>query len=337
MTPATAHGLPLSKATLARLVSSLRDRTIVVLGDVMLDRYIEGDVSRISPEAPVPVVALRSETLRLGGAGNVALNLSALGAKVRMVALVGRDTASRRLRGILDGVGMSSRYLATDRLRPTSVKTRVVAEGQQIVRIDREEPGDAEGSVRSRLLDALRRAVRGADGLVISDYGKGVITAPLLDAVVPLAVGRGLVAVDPKEEHFDLYRGVTVITPNHHEASFIAGRRIRDRSSLVEVGRALRERVGAVSVLITRGAEGMSLFEKKRTTHIGAAAREVYDVTGAGDTVVAVVALSAASGYDLPLSARIANVAAGVAVSHAGAVAVTSAELRRAMTDSPHA
>lgn len=320
---------------LRALVARFAGRRVAVLGDLMLDRYVWGRVERISPEAPVPVVEVERESAALGGAGNVAVNLTALGAAAVLLGVTGDDAAGAELRAALESRGVAAGALVTDASRPTSVKTRVVAHAQQVVRVDRESRADVAGPALEALHAAIDRALAGCEALVISDYGKGVIHPATLEPALGAARARGIpVCVDPKESHIDHYRGVSILTPNQHEAGWAQGRRVVDEASLLEVGRGLQRRLDAEAVLVTRGAQGMSLFERGgRVTHIPTAAREVYDVTGAGDTVVSVVALALAAGADYPAACLLSNHAAGVVIREIGTAACTPDQLLASLAD----
>lgn len=308
---------------------------VLVVGDLMLDEYIWGAVSRISPEAPVPVVQVRSESVRLGGAANVAANVRALGAQVSLVGVVGNDVAGERLVHELERIGIKGDAVLVDRGRATTIKTRVVAGSQHVVRFDREAVADLPASGVRALSGRLRNLLPEADALVISDYGKGVITGPLVRALLPLARRHRVpVVVDPKLALFRFYRRVAVITPNHHEAAAAAARPIRSEDDLVAVGKMLRARLDTDNLLMTRGEQGMSLFERDGTvTHIPAVAKEVYDVTGAGDTVVATVALGLAARLPVRQVAMLANQAAGVVVGKVGTATVSREELAQTFLD----
>jgi D-beta-D-heptose 7-phosphate kinase/D-beta-D-heptose 1-phosphate adenosyltransferase len=313
-----------------RWVDALAGRRLVVLGDVMLDRYLWGRVERISPEAPVPVVEVERETYTLGGAANVAHNIAALGGAPRLVGVVGEDAAGERLRAELSARGLSDADLVLDPGRRTTVKTRIVAHQQHVVRADEEDRYPTGGAVTRRLVEAVERLLPEADALVVSDYGKGVIEPGVLVPAMGAALGLGLtVSVDPKENHFSFYKGATVITPNLAEAGLAYGRRLVDEATLVEAGHALRERLDLECALVTRGAEGMSLFLRDgRHVHLPTVAREVFDVTGAGDTVVAVLSQALAAGADLITAARLANHAAGEVIRHSGTAVVEPEALK---------
>jgi len=323
----------LSSEEFARLARGFRDRTVLVVGDVMLDEYVWGEAGRISPEAPVPIVSVEKETLRLGGAANVARNIASLGGRVELLALVGEDAHADALRTMLREEGMDPASLLADPDRPTTRKTRIVASRQQVVRVDRESRAPLEGPLRERFLERLREAMAGADGMVVSDYGKGVVDLPLMERIAEDARARGLfVAVDPKESHFYQYRNVSVVTPNVHEASGATRIPIRSAETLEQAGRKLLSELSAEAVLITRGPDGMSLFRPDLpTTHIPVMAREVYDVTGAGDTVVATFTLARAAGASLEEAAVLSNAAAAVVVGEIGTAAITVPELEMAL------
>jgi len=325
-------------AALRGHVSRFAGRRLVVWGDLMLDRYLWGRVDRISPEAPVPVVEIERESFSLGGAGNVAANLRALGAEAVLVGALGQDADGDLLVEALAARGIETGRIVRDASRRTTVKTRVIAHSQQVVRTDRESRGDLTAEPAAALALALREEIARADGLVVSDYGKGVVTAAGIERALPESLGRRIhVSVDPKESHIDAYRGSSILTPNQHEAGGMMGRRIVDEDSLLAVGRGLLQRVQAQAVLVTRGADGMSLFEADgRVTHLPTAAREVYDVTGAGDTVVGVVALALAAGASFPDACFLANHAAGVVIREVGTAVCSPVELLDSL-DGAHA
>ncbi len=321
MTPWT----PFDRARMTEIVGRFAGRRVAVLGDVMLDHYLWGRVERISPEAPVPVVEVERETWSLGGAGNVAANLRSLGGHPVLFGVAGADESGGALRAELERRAVDVATLVEDAGRPTTVKTRIIAHSQQVVRADRESRADVAGAGLARLTAAIERELPRCEALIISDYGKGVIHPGTLEIALALARGAGIpVCVDPKESHIDSYRGVSILTPNQHEAGWVQGRRIVDDASLLEVGWGLQHRLDAEAVLVTRGADGMSLFERGgRYTHLGTAAREVYDVTGAGDTVVSVVAIALAAGADYPAACQLANHAAGVVIREVGTATCT--------------
>jgi len=307
----------------------MRERRVLVLGDVMLDEFLWGRVSRISPEAPVPVVQVTGQSFHLGGAGNVAASVRSLGARAVLAGVVGKDAAGQSVREALAAAGVDSRLVEVGRDRPTTVKTRIVAHGQQVVRADREDTADVPAHAETALVESVRRELPSCGALVISDYEKGVVTASLLKRVLPLAKRRGVpVLVDPKVRHFRLYRGATVVTPNQLEAEEATGLRLRGPTQVVAAGRRILSLLGCRAVLVTRGEHGMSLFERGRPPlHVPTAAREVFDVTGAGDSVIATMALALAAGATLPEAAVLANCAAGVVVGKVGTAQASPAEV----------
>jgi rfaE bifunctional protein kinase chain/domain len=318
---------PLDAARARHLVSRFAAVRVLVVGDVMLDRFIVGTVSRISPEAPVPVVSFRREHTRLGGAANVAHNVAALGGQVSLVGVVGQDAGAARLRADLDAVGVGAGALEVDRDRPTTEKVRVVTDrNQQVARIDYEIDVEIGGEVEQRLLRKLERLAGETDVILVSDYLKGTITRSIMTAVTRRERGPA-VLVDPKIPHLDLYAGATLVTPNHHEAEIATHRRIRTDEDAAEAAREFRSRAGCDAALITRGEQGMWLSGRDVEGAIPAVAREVSDVTGAGDTVVATLALGLAAGATLAEAAWLANHAAGVVVGKFGPATVSRDEL----------
>jgi D-beta-D-heptose 7-phosphate kinase/D-beta-D-heptose 1-phosphate adenosyltransferase len=308
------------------LLRRMRGRRILVLGDLMLDRFLWGNVSRISPEAPVPVVHLERETSALGGAGNVARNLKALGGVPDLVAAVGGDAGAEQLRRCLDESGLDPGGIVEVPGRTTTVKSRVLAQHQQMLRIDRETTDPLPAGAVQGIARAVRDRLDGAAALLVSDYDKGVVSGPLLREVLPTAAAARIpVAIDPKPTHTEHYRPCTVLTPNVAEARLMAGVRTRGEQGTDEAAESLRRQLGT-SVLVTRGEQGMTLY---RDSHpplpIPASAREVFDVTGAGDTVIAVLTLALAADGTLEESAVLANLAAGCVVGKLG-TAVTGPE-----------
>jgi D-beta-D-heptose 7-phosphate kinase/D-beta-D-heptose 1-phosphate adenosyltransferase len=310
----------------------MRHRRVLVVGDVMLDEFLWGRVSRISPEAPVPVVRVERESFHVGGAGNVAANVRGLGGEAVLVGVLGADAAGARVGEAVAQAGIEAR-LAADRARPTTVKTRIVAHHQQVVRADREDGADVAGEAAAAIAGALRGELPRCGAVVVSDYQKGVVTPALLRALLPAARRRRVpVLVDPKVRHFALYRGVGLVTPNQLEAEEATGVRIADERSAEEAGRAILRMLRCRAALVTRGEHGMSLFERGRPPlHVAAAAREVFDVTGAGDTVIATMALAAAAGATLAEAAVLANAAAGVVVGKIGTAQASPDELLAAL------
>lgn len=304
-------------------------KRIIVLGDIMLDEFIWGRVRRISPEAPVPVVEIEKQTEVLGGAGNVASNILALGARPVPIGIVGSDREADRVHLAFTSLGITTDGVAVDQSRPTTVKTRIIAHSQQVVRADRESRAAVEPEVARRVTLAFGRELQSADAVVVSDYGKGLLTPALLSETLVAARRRGLsVCLDPKSRDFVRYQPVTVITPNQEEAAQAAGLAVEGELDLVEMGRRLLASIECRAVLVTRGEEGMTLFtDDGDVTHIPAVAREVYDVTGAGDTVVATLTLALAAGATPIEGAMLANHAAGAVVAKVGTAVVDKDEL----------
>ncbi len=325
----------MTRATLLRHLPRFPRCRVLILGDVMLDEYMWGTASRISPEAPVPVVAVRSESVKVGGAGNVATNVAALGGQASLIGLVGNDMAAERLGHELELAGVKSDRLIVDPSRPTTIKSRVVAGSQHVVRFDRESDVPVSQAIRARVVAAVRERLPEVDVLLISDYAKGLVGPGLVRAVLALAARQGrMVAVDPKVQHLPLFQGVTVVAPNHHEAAAATHLPLRSEADLLRVGRTLLRRLRARALLITRGEKGMSLFEAgKAVVHIPTVAREVYDVTGAGDTVMGALSLALAAGAAMHEAAIIANYAAGVVVGKRGTATVSRGELEQALRD----
>ncbi len=302
---------------------------VLVVGDVMLDAYISGAVVRISPEAPVPVVEVTTRRFVVGGAANVAANACSIGASVTLAGVIGADPSGARLRSELLKLGIAVDPLVEDDTRVTTVKTRVTAHGQQIVRYDDESRAPLSAPTADLLIAKCEREVNSAHVIVISDYAKGVASEAFCRWIIERAAKRGIpVVVDPKSPDLSRYRGARVITPNLKETSTAAGEDIRTTEDLARVVPALLARIAPSSLLVTRGGDGMTLFEPGQpSVHLQALVNEVADVTGAGDTVVAVLAVALGAGLDLADAATLANIAAGVAVSHHGTWAVNRDEL----------
>ncbi len=318
---------------LQRTIARFRGRRVLVVGDLMLDQYIRGAVSRISPEAPVPVVRVTNETYIPGGAGNVVSNLASLGAAVSVVGVVGEDDAGRRLLEDFKSKNAYVQGVCLDAQRQTTQKCRVVAERQQAVRYDRETTGPLSHLTETRLLAALADGIAKAEAVILSDYGKGVIGPKLLARAISTARRRGIpVTVDPKPEHFRKYKGVTCVTPNTSEAWACMRREPQSGlDRLVALGRDILKTLNSRSVLITRGPDGMSLFEPHgKVTHIPTVAREVFDVSGAGDTVISAFTLALAAGAPLARAAVLSNQAAGIVVAKLGTATTDPRELAEA-------
>jgi D-beta-D-heptose 7-phosphate kinase/D-beta-D-heptose 1-phosphate adenosyltransferase len=311
------------------LLSRFPGRTVIVIGDLMLDHFVTGGVDRISPEAPVPVVRFEQETWRLGGAANVAHNVAALGARVLVIGLTGTDDAAATLRSGLERLGIASSGLVNDASRRTTRKLRVVTtRNQQVARIDYEDDREVDGEVEAALISRIEQLSPSAEAVLVSDYLKGVVSAGVARAAIAAAKRRGIpLLIDPKVPHIDYYAGATVITPNHHEAEAVTHMRIRTGDDALVAAQRFRERANCESVLITRGEQGMTLLGSAENAQLAAEAREVADVTGAGDTVIATMTLGLAAGASLTDAARLANRAAGVVVGKFGPATVSIEEL----------
>ena len=317
---------------LARAMAGAR---LLIVGDAMLDKFIAGRVTRISPEAPVPVVTFGHESYRIGGAANVAHNAAALGGHATLIAVTGQDDAAATLAQACREAGVSPAFIG-DPARPTTTKVRIVTErNQQVARVDYENDADVAGDVERRIIAAVQQHAADASAIVVSDYLKGTITERVMQTAVEAGHARKIpILVDPKIPHIDYYRGATVITPNHHEAEIATNMRVRTDDDARLAARAFRERAACHAVLMTRGDQGMWLLGDGVEDSLPASAREVADVTGAGDTVIATMALALAAGATLVEAARLANEAAGLAVAKFGPAVVTPAELLRAIVAS---
>lgn len=320
----------MAPSTERQLLDRLAGRSVLVIGDVMLDHFVVGRVDRISPEAPVPVVLFEQQEYRLGGAGNVAHNVAALGGRVELVGVVGNDDEGRQLQAELERLGLGAQGLIVDRARCTTRKLRVVTtRNQQVARVDYESDREVGGSVEADVVARVREAAARADAILISDYLKGLISRGVAQAAIEAGRSRRIpVLVDPKVPHIDYYAGASVVTPNHHEAEAVTHMRIRDGQDARAAGARFRERANCESVLITRGEHGMTLVGPDGEAELAAEAREVSDVTGAGDTVIATLALALAAGAPLADAARLANRAAGIVVGKFGPATVSIDELR---------
>lgn len=312
------------------LLKNFKDTKILVIGDLILDCYIWGNVNRISPEAPVPVVEVKNDTFMLGGAANVADNIIALGGKATVVGIAGKDRAGDILRELLYERSVESAIF--EDARPTTIKTRVIANNQQIVRFDKEDSSRISPKLLNNITGLLKKTISNHDAVIISDYKKGVVSSELVSRILAVTkTQEKFVAVDPKIGHFHCYRGVSLLTPNLLEASHGAGIDIKDEATLIKAGKALMKKLSTNALLITRGEQGMSLFEKERMVHIPTVARHVFDVTGAGDTVIAAFTLAHASGAGMEEAATIANHAAGIVVGEVGAAVATPEKLLKSM------
>ena len=310
-----------------KIIRGFKDRHVLVIGDIILDHYIWGKVNRISPEAPVPVVEVTRESFLLGGAANVAHNIVSLGGRASVIGINGQDIAGEALMNILMQRGVNCDGIFTEN-RPTTVKTRVIAHNQQVVRFDREDKKYVDGKILKGILGHINSVLLQYDAVIISDYQKGMISQGLIRDIVKKAKPKEMfISVDPKVGHFDFYKGVSLITPNVMEASSGSKIEIRDDKTLLKAGKSLLKKLSCKAVLITRGEQGMSLFEKKKVTHIPTVARKVYDVTGAGDTVISAFTLAYASGASMEEAAMIANHAAGIVVAEVGTAVATADQI----------
>ena len=315
------------KAKLLGFIERFRGKRILVIGDIMLDKYLNGDVSRISPEAPVPIVTVKNERFVPGGAANVACNIASLGGNAVMAGVIGKDEPGTLLMKELQERGIETSQVIVDRKKPTTQKVRVVAQNQQLLRVDYEDAGNICHETEMELIKSVRKEIPGVDALVVSDYAKGVITPELMKSIQSARNNKVLI-VDPKPTHRSLYTEVSVITPNLKEAMEMAP---REESSIDGMGNYLVNELKS-TILITLGEKGMALFQKDgKKTEIPTHAKEVFDVSGAGDTVVAALALALSSGASVEQAAMIANYAAGVKVGKRGTASVGVEELRDAL------
>jgi D-beta-D-heptose 7-phosphate kinase/D-beta-D-heptose 1-phosphate adenosyltransferase len=328
----------LDRTQAQELLEGLQGSKVAVLGDVMLDEYLFGEVSRISPEAPVPIVHVQRERAVLGGAANVAANLKAIGAEPLLVGTFQEDPAGHRIQGILGGLGISGRWMVTDPDRPTIIKTRVIGQQQQMIRIDREETGAFTPEAVDRLCASLALALDEARALIISDYAKGAVSAGAMERVRDLCRARGIPwIVDPKPGHIGLYHGATLMTPNTKELSELTGLQAKGDADVAKAGQALVATLGLQGLLVTRSERGMALFAQESLHRapwlIPTEAREVFDVSGAGDTVIAVFSAAVSAGADWQAAAMLANAAAGIVVGKVGTATATPAEILRHYQD----
>lgn len=310
------------------LISSFKNIKIAVVGDLILDRYLWGEVERISPEAPVPIVEVRRESFNLGGASNVAWNLSALGVETTLIGVIGDDENGEVLLDLVKEKNIHPLFVIDDS-RPTTEKTRIIAVSQQLLRIDRESKDKLRDSITQQVVNKIRKIAGEVDGFIISDYGKGVVCREVVQACV--SSGKA-VFVDPKPKNYQLYQGITIMTPNRKEAYECV--KASHEESLEDVGRAIMEGLGIQQLLITLGPEGMALFEGNNIIKIPAKARRVYDVTGAGDTVISVLATARLCGGSWEESASLANYAAGYVVGEIGTAVVSPEILKEVILSS---
>jgi len=318
---------------LEKHIDGFPDTTLLVVGDIIMDEYIWGDVSRISPEAPVPVVDVKQETRMLGGAANVLHNIVSLGGRCILCGVVGGDGTGKAVLERVRDLGCPTDGIVVDSERTTTIKTRIVAHNQQVVRFDRENRKAIGRDDTEKLLEFVSSMGSRLDGIVVADYGKGVITGSLMQGLREISHKSGIpLAVDPNTGNFEYYGGADIITPNHHEAGAFCRLEIVDEESLVRAGQDILQTLKCRSVLITQGKDGMTLFRQGgEIIHIPTVARKVFDVTGAGDTVISALSLGLASGMDLKSAAIISNLAAGIVVGEVGTSTVSAGELKRAI------
>lgn len=326
------NGKYINKNLIAYINKFPRKR-ILVIGDIIVDEYIWGDVSRISPEAPVPVVNIMDETRRLGGAANVLNNIISLGGQAILCGIVGDDECGRYLNEQIETLGVTPEGIIIDQDRCTSVKTRVIAHNQQVVRFDREIRKPVDPDSIKKLIKAVKDNLKKIDAIIIADYGKGVISSKLFRAIRKLISGTDIIlTVDPKIENFKYYKEIDIITPNHHEAGSFCRFDITDENSLIRAGNYILEKIKCKSVLITQGKDGMTLFEAgSNPCHIPTVARKVFDVSGAGDTVISALSMGLASGMNRQSAALISNFASGIVVGEVGTSTVSAEDLKTAI------
>jgi rfaE bifunctional protein kinase chain/domain len=316
------------------IFSAVSGKRIAVIGDVMLDRYVWGNVLRISPEAPVPVVEVESESTRLGGAANVANNIASLGAEALLIGVVGNDANGTEFRNILKSQKTSTDGMITDPSRPTTIKTRVIAHHQHVVRIDSEEKRDVDAAIQKKILSVLEKNIDTIDGIIIEDYNKGVVVKDLIHAIVDLAKKKStVITIDPKFNNFFEYRNVSVFKPNKKETEEALGKKLRTEEDVIAAGAALLERLNADNILLTRSEKGMSLFERNGAiTHLPTHARRIADVSGAGDTVIATLTVMLSAGATVVEASSLANIAGGIVCGEVGIVPIDPVALRAAIT-----
>jgi rfaE bifunctional protein kinase chain/domain len=321
----------ISENRLNEIFGGMLGKRIAVIGDLMLDRYIWGNVSRMSPEAPVPIVDMEQEQTRLGGAANVAMNIKSLGGDPMLIGIIGEDNSGRQLLELLRESDFKTDGITTDNSRPTTVKTRVIANNQHVVRIDREQKSDISGEMQKILLNQIRKNIKSIDGIIIEDYNKGVIVKNLIGEVISIAnENQKIITVDPKFNNFFEYKNVTVIKPNRKEAEEAMGIRLKTDEDILIAGKTLIEKLHVKNVLLTRGEHGMSLFESDgKISHMPTKALTVSDVSGAGDTVISTLTMAIAGGSTIKEAATLANFAGGIVCGYAGIVPINRDELKK--------
>ncbi len=323
------------KEELLNTIETFKTKSILVIGDIMVDEYIWGDVNRISPEAPVPVVVAKQETKIPGGATNVVNNLIGLNSNVLICGVVGKDENARFIKKYLSRKKVNVEGIITEEGRYTSLKTRIIAHNQQVVRVDRETVKPISEPSIKKIISFVKKRIKEIDAIIISDYGKGVIIPPVIEPIIKLANKYNkIISVDPKIEHFFYYKNVSLITPNHFEASKAMNVKLETQEEVYETGKRIMKRLNLKSLFITQSSEGMSIFEKgKKPKHIPTSARKVYDVTGAGDTVISTATAALASGLSVEKSAILSNYAAGIVVGEIGTTIITRKKLINALKE----
>ncbi|OQX57516.1 D-glycero-beta-D-manno-heptose-7-phosphate kinase [candidate division KSB1 bacterium 4484_219] len=318
-----------SKKRLQSLLDSFRGKKILVLGDLMLDRYLWGTVTHISPEAPVPVVEIEEESIRLGGAANVGNNVASLKAIPILVGVIGNDNSGRTLLSIMKENGYLTEGIIVDSTRPTTVKTRVIAHNQHVVRTDRESREDIGEEIQEKIFDILKRYLEQVDAILIEDYNKGLLVQGLIEEVIKVARQKGkIITVDPKFDHFFDFKNVTVFKPNRKEIEAALGKRLRTLEDITRAGHLIQEKLHCRCVVITLGEQGMALFEEDgQVNFLPTKARQVHDVSGAGDTVISTLTLSLVCGANFREACTLANYAAGIVCGQVGIVPITREKL----------
>lgn len=316
------------KNRLKKIISNFTNKKILVIGDLILDRHIFGNVNRISPEAPVPVVWAKSEKFKAGGAANVGVNLIDLGAKATLCGSIGADSFGKQLHSLLSKKKLPTNFIFKDKSRRTTLKTRIIAHHQQVVRVDWESTDSFSKKLISSIISKLKNNLNKFDAVILEDYGKGMVNPLLVNELLKLCFENNkIITVDPKEDHFQYYQGVTTLTPNLNEAEIATGIKAKNKKTIPSIGKKLLKDLKPKMLLLTLGEDGMMLFENQKEKHIPTAALEVYDVTGAGDTVISVFTLALSAGASGIEAAQIANLAAGSVVGKLGAATTNQKEL----------
>ncbi len=325
----------LTKKRALEIISNFSRSGVLVVGDVMVDHFIWGNVSRISPEAPVPVVDVQKDSILLGGCANVLNNIYAMGGKAYIAGVIGSDNIGKQMLSELREKTIEADGIVVEKGRPTTLKTRIVAHGQQVVRFDKENRKPIPQSSIDKILDYVKSLRKKIGAIVISDYNKGVVSKELIGGIKEIINDSGIfICLDPKQNNFSLYKGAHIITPNHHEVQRAAGMEITGTNDIQKLSETVLKKYAFPAMLVTRGEEGMSLFENGRKivhTYFPTQAKEVYDVTGAGDTVIGILALCLASRANMKEATSLANLSAGIVVGKVGTAIVSQKELIEAL------